>query len=103
MNYPTSEVKGSGRDCQASTEQELQRGATPCLRSGAAAGRSYSTSPRRLRPWAAAGWSYPTPEARGGSREELPRVEVRGGGREDLPYALTPEARGGGWEEQRHA
>ena len=39
----------------------------------------------------------------GGSQEELPSVEVRGGGREELLYALTPEARGGGWEEQRHA
>ena len=56
-SYPMSEVRGSGRECQAATVQEWPRGATPHPRSGAAAGRS-----------------YPTAEVRGGSREELPGV-----------------------------
>ena len=28
--------------------------------------------------------------------------EVRGHGHEELPHAPTPEARGGGWEDQPH-
>ena len=35
-SYPTSEVRGSGRECQAATAQERLRGATPRPRSGAA-------------------------------------------------------------------
>ena len=57
-SYPASEVRGSGREFQASTAQEQPRGATPRLRSGAVAGRR-----------------YPMPEARGGSREEQPHVQ----------------------------
>ena len=49
----------------------------------------------------------------GGSREELPRIrgcnersypasEVRGSGWEELPHTTTPEARGGGREDQLH-
>ena len=49
---------GSGRECQAATVQEWLRGATPCPRSGAAAGRS-----------------HPMPEARGSGREEQPHVQ----------------------------
>ena len=69
-SYPTSEVRGSGGECQAATAQERQRratqvrgqgrrpgGATPCPRSGAAAERSYH------------------------------RSEGRGGGLEDQPHA----------------
>ena len=40
--------------------------------------RSYPS----LRLGVAAGRSYPTPEARGGSQEELPHVRGRGSGRE---------------------
>ena len=29
-----------------------------------------------------------------------PSSKVRGGSREELPHAPTPEARGGGWEDQ---
>ena len=67
-SYPMSEVKGgsqeelshiqgqgSGRECQAATTQEQTRGATLLLRPGAVATRS-----------------NPTPEARGGGREEQP-------------------------------
>ena len=57
--YPTSEVRGSGRECQAVTVQERQRGATQVRGQG-----------RRL-----AGRSYPTSEARGSSWEEPPHVQ----------------------------
>ena len=43
-SYPTSEVRGSGRDCQAVMGQEWPGGATPHPRSGAAAKRSYPAS-----------------------------------------------------------
>ena len=55
-SYTTTEVRGSGLECQAATAQEQQRGATLLPRSGAAAKRS-----------------YPALEVSGG-REELPRV-----------------------------
>ena len=45
-------------ECQAATAQVQQRGAIPLPRSGAAAGRS-----------------YPMPEARGGGPEEQPHVQ----------------------------
>ena len=60
-NYPTSEVRGSGRECQAAMAQEQPRGATPHPRSGAAAWRSYPT-PQLQRPGAAAGRSNPCPK-----------------------------------------
>ena len=53
-----SEVRGSGRECQAATAQEWPRGATPSPRSGAAARRS-----------------HPVSEARGGGPEEPPHVQ----------------------------
>ena len=59
-SYPTSEVRGSGLECQAEMAQERPRGATPCPRS------------------VAAGRSYPTSKIRGGSREELPCVRGQG-------------------------
>ena len=52
-SYPESEVRGSGRECQAVRAQEQLRGATPHPRPGAAATRSYLTL-----------------EARGGGQEE---------------------------------
>ena len=57
-SYPTSEVRGSSRECQAATVQKRPRGATPHPRSEAAAGRS-----------------YPASEARGGGWEEQPHVQ----------------------------
>ena len=65
-------VRGSGRECQTATAQERPRGATPRLRPGGAAERSY------------------------------PASEVRGGGREELPHAPKPKARGGGREDEPH-
>ena len=93
-----SEVRGSGREFQAATVQERRRratqvrgqgwrpgGATPCLRSGAAAERSYHASEvrgsgRKELP------HVPTPKAMGGGREELPQPEARGSGQEDQPH-----------------
>ena len=46
-SYPTSEVRGSGLECQAATAQERPRGATLRQRSVAAAGRSYPVSEGR--------------------------------------------------------
>ena len=88
---------------QAVTAQEPPRVATPRLKSGVAAKRS-----------------YPASEVRGGGQEELPCVRGRGG-REELPHVrgqwrlggdtpsprsgaarsshLVPKARGGSWEE----
>ena len=57
-SYPTSEVRGGGRECQAATAQERPRGATPCPRSRAAAGRS-----------------YPASEVKGGGWEDEPHVK----------------------------
>ena len=62
-SYPTSEVRGSGRECQAATAQEQPRGATPHPRSGVATRRA---TPRP---------HTPMPEARGGGREEQPHAQ----------------------------
>ena len=40
MELPMSKVRDGGRECQAVTAQQQARGATPQLRSGAAAKRS---------------------------------------------------------------
>ena len=58
-SYPLSEVRGGGRECQATMAQEHLRGSTPYLRSGVAARRS-----------------YPTSEVRGCRREEQPHIQV---------------------------
>ena len=72
-SYPTSKVRGSGREYQTATAQEWLRGATlrprsggrprgdtQHPRSGAVAGRHYPTPPRP-RPGAEAGRSNPGP------------------------------------------
>ena len=48
-SYPTSKVRGSGRECQAATAQERPRRATPRPRSGAAAGSARLRQPRSSR------------------------------------------------------
>ena len=99
-SYPTSEVRGSSQECQTVTVQEQLRGATPRPRlvgwprgdtqrprsgavrkgvtphprSGAAAGRRYPM-PLSPRPGAVARRSNPTPEARGGGWEDQPHVQ----------------------------
>ena len=57
-SYPTSEVRGSGPECQAAMEQEWLREAAPRPRSGAEARR--------------------TPCPKGGGQEELPHVRGQG-------------------------
>ena len=106
-----SEVKGSGQEWQAAMAQERQRratqvrgqgwwpgGATPHLRSGAAARKSYLTPPH-LKPGVAAGRSYPTPEARGGSREDEPHVQgvVAAQAQEVLEALSHTEGQEGQW------
>ena len=61
-SYPTSEVRGSGRECQIAKAQDRQRGATPRPRSGGAAERR-----------------YPESEVRGSDERSYPASEVRGG------------------------
>ena len=100
--YPTSEVRGSGREYQTAMAQErlkgatlrprsggrprgdtqhqrsgaATRGVTPCLRSGAAAWRSYPM-PLSPRLGAASGRSYPTPDARAVARRTNPTSKER--------------------------
>ena len=66
-SYPTSEVSGSGLECQAAMAQERLRGATPRQSSGAVA-KSARLWPHRS------------------SREELPLPEARGGGQEEQSH-----------------
>ena len=97
-SYPTSEVKGSGQECQAATAQERQRRATQIRGQG----RRPGGATPRPRLGVAAGRSYPTSEVRGGSSEKLPHapmLEARGGGREELPHT---RGRGGGRKDQPH-
>ena len=84
-SYPTSKVRGSGREYQIAMAQEPPREATPHLRSGGAAERR-----------------YPESEVRGGDERSYPTSEVRGGGQEELPHAPKPEARGSSREDQPH-
>ena len=65
-----SEVRGSGRECQAGTAQERPKGATPRLRSGEVAGRSYLASEVLRGGGGKAKRSHPAPETRGGGQEE---------------------------------
>ena len=57
-SYPTSEVKGSGQECQVTNGAGTAEKSYPSLRSGAEARRT-----------------NPTPEARGGGREDQPHVQ----------------------------
>ena len=80
-SYPTSEVMGSGRECQAATVQERSRGATPEARDGAR--RSYPTPPSP-RPGAAAGEDQPHAQGAVATQaqeglEELSHVEGQEG------------------------
>ena len=83
-----SEVRGSGRECQTATAQDLQRGATPRLRSGGAAEKR-----------------YPAPEVKGGDKRSYPMSGVRGSSQEGYPTPLSPrpEGRAGGATPCPHA
>ena len=79
-SYTTTEVRGSGLECQAAMVQEWPRGDKLRPRSRAAAERSYPAS----RSGVAARRRHPVPEVRGG-REETTHVRGQGAGREELP------------------
>ena len=93
-SYPTSEVRGSGRECQTPMAQERlrwPRGATPCPRSEVTAGKSYSI-PLSPRPGAAAGRNNPMSKEwwlRGRRRayRSHPTLKVRKGSSEDIPLS----------------
>ena len=82
-----SEVRGSGRECQAAMVQERPRratqvpgqgrwprGATPCphTRGQGWQPRGATLSPR---PGVVSRWTNPMPKARGGGREDQPHVQ----------------------------
>ena len=102
-SYPTSEVRGRIWE-DPMPEGRRPRGVTPHPTSGAAAEsarhrndqeelpyvRGQGQQPRgatqRPRLGAVARRTYPTSEARGGSREDLPHAEARGRGRQEQPH-----------------
>ena len=71
QSYHTSEVRGSGLECQVVMVQERRRGATLPPKTRTEAERSYLASEVR----AAAGRSHPASEARDGSGEEQPHIQ----------------------------
>ena len=75
-SYPTSEVRGSGLECQAATAQERLRAATLCPRSGVAAGRSYPASEV-----GAAGRRHPASEVRAAAEKSYRASKVGAAGR----------------------
>ena len=74
-----SKVRGSGQECQAVMAQERLRGATA-----------------RSRSWAAAERSYPTLEARGSGRVDLPLARGWGHGQEEQPTSKEQWLHGAG-------
>ena len=70
-SYPTSEVRGSARECQDVTAQEWLRGATQVQGQGQRLG---GVSPRS-RSGEAAKRSYPASEVRGRGWEDQPHIE----------------------------
>ena len=80
-SYPTSELRGISRECQAATAQELWRGATLRLRPGAAAWRSNPTSKERwLCGHRRAERSYSTFRSGGAAVRRYPSFKVRSSG-----------------------
>ena len=90
-SYPTSEVRGSGREYQTATAQEWRIGATLRPRLGVG-GAAAGAAERR----------YPASEVRGGSWEEIPHAPSPRPGTTGGRSYPTPEARGGSWEDQPH-
>ena len=75
-SYPSPKVRASNQECQAASAQEWPRGATPHLRSGAAAERSNPTS----KEWWLSGRrraerSYSMFKVRRGGCEEIPLIQ----------------------------
>ena len=106
-SYPTSEVRGNGREYQTATAQERPRGATPRPRSGGAAERRYpaykvrGSDERRYPPAEARGRSYPTPPrprpraAAGRTNPKSKEPWLSGtGGLEELSQVEGQEGRG---------
>ena len=90
--YPSPKVRGSDRECQASSAQEWPRGATPCLRPGAAAKMSYPMPEVR----AAAEKSNPTSKERWlhghrRAKRNYSMFKVRRGGCEEIPLVQGKE------------
>ena len=93
-SYPTSEVRGSGRECQAATAQEQPRGASPRLRPGATAKRSHLVSEARVE----AGRSNLTSKdcwlcRHRRAKKSYLMLKVRKPGGEDLPFVQGKEQR----------
>ena len=91
-DLPPSEVRGSGRECQAATAQEQPRGATHVRGQGLWLG---GATPRP-RSGAAAKRSYPASEVGAAAKRSYPASKARGGSQEDLPYARGQGQRPGG-------
>ena len=92
--YPSPRVRGGDQECQASLAQERPRGATPCLRSGAAAKMSYPMPEVR----AVAERSNPTSKewrlhGRRRAKRNYSMFNVRSGGREEIPLVQGKEQR----------
>ena len=93
-SYPTSKVRGSGREYQTVTAQERPREATPHPRSGRG-------GPEEIPSVRGQGWQREElPCVRGqGWRRENPASEVRGDDKRSYPAS---KIRGGSWEEILH-
>ena len=100
-SYPTSEIRGSGRECQAATAHERQRRVTQVRGQG----RWPGGATPRPRLGAAAKRTDPTSKVRGSGREEQPRLrgqgwQLRGATHRPRPGAAargtTPHPRSGG-------
>ena len=76
MNYPASEVRGGGRECQAVTGQQQPKRANPRLRPGLVVERSNPTSKEQwLLGHRRAYRSYPKLKVRKGGGEEIPFIQ----------------------------
>ena len=91
-SYPT---RGRSRE-DPMPEGRQPIGVTPRLRSGAVAKSARLQQRRNGRE------ELPYIRGQGGGREEIPCIRGQGGDWDELPHAPTPEARGGGREDQPH-
>ena len=99
-SYPTTEVRGSGREYQTATAQE--RPAERSYRASEVSGGRSRGDTQRPRSGATAGRSYPRPHARGQGQRPggaTPHPRPRVVARKSNPM---PEARGGSLEDQPH-
>ena len=82
MSYLTSEVRGSGQECQGATAQEQPRGTTPRPRPGVAAGGRATPRPRSGGCAGAGGPRGAIPHSRSGGAvvRRYPSSKVRSSG-----------------------